>query len=429
MRRRAVGWLGLFLILATGDPARAAPSPAERAIATAEVRVTRAPDPGAYAALAFAQARRARETAEVRYYDAAEASLARGEALAPGDLALARARIWVLLGKHEFAQARAQAEALNRRVPDDPLIYAMLVDATLELGDYAAAEAAAQWLLDLRPGNVLGLTRAAYLRELFGDIEGALELMQQAQVRTPSAETEDHAWLLTQMAHLQLAAGRVPESAELVAQALERFPGYHYALAQRAQVEAARGDWGAAASTLRAHVRAAPHPENSYYLGQMLMRAGDQPGAVAAFAEFEENARAEVDRWDNANRELVYYYADVARRADAALRVAEVELARRRDLHTRMAWAWALHCNGRHEEARAASEEALAIGTRDPELWRRAGLIARAAGDETRARELLAGSLARAPWQEGGMVLGTQTAAGGDGPARLPQAPSSGRSR
>ena len=31
-------------------------------------------------------------------------------------------------------------------------------------------------MLDLRPGNLPGLTRAAYLRELFGDLDGSVEL-------------------------------------------------------------------------------------------------------------------------------------------------------------------------------------------------------------------------------------------------------------
>ena len=40
-------------------------------------------------------------------------------------------------------------------------------------------------MLDLRPGNVPAVTRAAYLREMFGDVEGALELMAQALDATP----------------------------------------------------------------------------------------------------------------------------------------------------------------------------------------------------------------------------------------------------
>ena len=58
------------------------------------------------------------------------------------------------------------AEQLNQRAPDDVVVYGFLVDANVELGNYDAAVDAAQWMLDLHPGNVPALTRAAYLREL-----------------------------------------------------------------------------------------------------------------------------------------------------------------------------------------------------------------------------------------------------------------------
>jgi tetratricopeptide (TPR) repeat protein len=87
-------------------------------------------------------------------------------------------------------------------MPDDLLLYGFMTDANAELGNYADAEAACQWMLDLRPGNIPALTRAAYLRELFGDIDGAIELMSKAYDRTPPLEYEDRAWTLTQLAHL-----------------------------------------------------------------------------------------------------------------------------------------------------------------------------------------------------------------------------------
>jgi hypothetical protein len=60
-------------------------------------------------------------------------------------------------------------------------------------------------MLDIRPGNVPGLTRAAYLRELFGDVDGSIELMEMAYRQTPPNELEDRAWILTQLAHLRLS--------------------------------------------------------------------------------------------------------------------------------------------------------------------------------------------------------------------------------
>jgi predicted Zn-dependent protease len=235
-------------------------------------------------------------------------------------------------------------------------------------------------MLDLRPGNVPGLTRAAYLRELFGDLEGALELMASAHEQTRPSETEDRAWILTQMGHLQLTAGRPTEAEAVLQQALSQFPGYHYALGQMARVRTAQGRHVETVDLLRQRYKAAPHPENLYELAEALGRAGRKREARAAYAEFERKARAEMKGSDNANRELIYYYADHASRAGAALALARSEVARRRDVQTAAAYAWALHANGRSGEAWKEMEAALAVGTRDPELQRRAAVIARAAG-------------------------------------------------
>ena len=124
-------------------------------------------------------------------------------------------RAWSLLGQHRFAEALTLATALNTKVPDDLMVYGMLTDANIELGKYDDAEKSAQWMLDLRPGNIPALTRAAYLRELFGDIDGAIELMQSAFNRMPYQETEDRAWVLTQIGHLELVRGQ-PAAAEQV---------------------------------------------------------------------------------------------------------------------------------------------------------------------------------------------------------------------
>lgn len=379
-------------------PVFADASPAQRAMAAAEASLARQPGAEGLAALALAHARRARETADTDHYLGAMALLDQAESLAPGNALVARNRVWVLLGQHEFARAQEAASALHRRHPDDLMVLAMLTDARIELGRYAEAENSAQWLLDMRPGNIPGLTRAAYLREIFGDPEGALDLMAEALRRTREGETEDRAWLMTQMSHLSLSLGRLPAAARLADEALAAFPGYHYALAQKARVLAARGDASGAATLLATHVAAAPHPENYYYLGEALARAGRTEAARAAYAEFEARAVAESLGWDNANRELVYYYADVAGKPAEALAVAEREIARRRDVATLQAWAWALHRNGRQNEAWAAMEEALAVGSREPELLRRAGLIARAAGKVEPAGRLLGEARRLAPW-------------------------------
>jgi tetratricopeptide (TPR) repeat protein len=381
----------LVLLLATGGAALAAeprPSPAELRIAQVQQAIAADPDNAeSYAELAIALARRARETADPTWYDRAQRAAEESLERAPGNLAGERARIWVLLGKHEFADARNRAEALNRRVPDDLLTYAFLVDAYAELGEYAKAEEAAQWLLDLRPGNVPGLTRAAFLRELFGDVEGSLQLLSAAYGRIAPTELEDRAWVLTQMAHLELSRGRPADAQTLLVHALELFPDYHYALANMALAHAAQGRLREAVDLMRKRYGLAPHPENLYALGVLLHRAGERSEAETAFAEFENKARAEMEKWDNANRELVFYYCDYAARPDQALQVARLELARRRDVFTLDAYAWALHANERFAEARRQLEQALAVGIRDASMLYRAGAIAAAQYDAASAEK------------------------------------------
>ena len=377
------------------------PSPAQQKIAWAQAAIAKnSARHQAYNDLALALARRARETSDSIYYAQAEAVLEKSFQLAPDNFEGEKVRIWVLLGKHEFAKALELARALNKRVPDDVLVYGFLVDASVELGKYKEAEEAAQWMLNLRPGNVPGLTRAAYLRELFGDIDGAIDLMNAAYQRTPPNEVEDRAWILTQLAHLQLMVGNAEAAEKLLQQALALFPGYHYALGNLARVRTAQHKHAEAVELLRQRYRAAPHPENLYALAEALERAGRAEETKAAYAEFEQRARKEIGWADNANRELMFYYADHSGKPVEALRIAKIEAARRQDVYTLDAYAWALDVNGQYAEARKQMESALAVGIRDARLFYHAGAIAWKAGDPAAAARYLKQSLEVDPRSE-----------------------------
>jgi tetratricopeptide (TPR) repeat protein len=278
----------------------------------------------------------------------------------------------VRLGQHRFADALALAQELNHRAPDDVMVYGLLTDASVELGRYDDAEKAAQWMLDIRPGNIPALTRTAYLRELFGDLEGAREMMQMALDQTAPVETEDRAWMLTQLGHLYLLEGDLSKAERALQEALRLFPGYHYALGNLARVRTAQGRHAEAVTLLRERQAAANHPENLYELAEALEHAGNSKEARTAFAAFETAARAESQGPDNANRELVFYYVDHARKPAEALRLAEAEAAVRRDVYTLDALAWALWAGGKKPEARQTLERALAVGVRDPRVLKHA---------------------------------------------------------
>jgi tetratricopeptide (TPR) repeat protein len=398
--------IALMSLAATPAPAQvSAPgevlSPAQQKIAWAQAEIGK--NPKGYQPhnqLAIALARRARETSDVSYYAQAEAALDKSFALSPNNLDGLKAQTWILLGKHEFAKAASLAKKLNERWPDDILIYGFLTDANVELGNYAEAEKAAQWMLDIRPGNVPGLTRAAYLRELFGDMDGSVELMEMAYQQTPPNELEDRAWILTHIAHLRSQTGKLSEAENLLQQALVLFPNYHYALGQLARVKTMQGRYSEAADLLSLRYRNAAHAENAYTLAEALERAGRKTEAQKFFTEFEAAGQKEVELTDNANRELIFYYLDHANRPVEALRIAELEVARRHDAYTLDAYAWALSANGKNEEAQTNIERALTVGLRDAQLLYHAGAIAARSGDVDAARNWLKESLEANPVSE-----------------------------
>jgi tetratricopeptide (TPR) repeat protein len=371
-------------------PAESKLSPAERSMAQARKLIDKNPnDFEAYNALALALSRRARETSDVKFYTEAEETLQKSFEVSPDNFDGQRIHVWLLLGKHEFAAALEAAKKLNQKMPDDVMLYGFLTDANVELGNYKDAETAAQWMLDLKPGNTPGLTRAAYLRELFGDIEGSLELMNMAYQSTPPGEVEDGAWIVTQMAHLNLAIGKIDEAEKLSQQALTMFPGYHYALGNLAKVRIQQKRYDEAVELLKQRYQAAPHAENLYELAQALKLAGRTDEASKAFAEFEQKSLLESNRGDNSNHELIFYYADYAGQPDKALEVAKREFARRHDVFTLDSYAWALYEKGRYIEARNQIESALAVGIRDAKMFRHAGEIALKSGDPAAAERYL----------------------------------------
>ena len=371
-------------------PTQSALSPAERSMAAAHKLIDKnAKNFEAYNALALALSRRARETSDVVYYTQAEDALKKSFEISPNNFDGERTAVWLLLGKHEFAAALDKAKELRKKMPDDVMLYGFLTDANVELGNYNDAEKAAQWMLDLRPGNLPGMTRAAYLRELFGDLDGSLELMNMAYQSTPPHEVEDRAWILSQIGHLQIMSGKITEAEDTLQQALAIFPGYHYALGNLAKVRIEQKRYEDAVDLLQQRYRAAAHAENLYDLAEALELAGRTEEAKKAFAEFERKSLLETVRADNSNRELIFYYADHANQPKKALEVAQREFARRHDVFTLDAFAWALHVNGRNVEARKKMEAALGVGIRDAKMFRHAGEIALSAGDSVAARRYL----------------------------------------
>ncbi|MGA3091412.1 MAG: hypothetical protein ABSD75_22615 [Terriglobales bacterium] len=370
-------------------------SPAAQSIARARETIHARPTEYAgYNLLATALVRCAQETSDAVLYAQAEETVERSFQLAPGNFDTEKIQVSILLGEHEYPAALEAAKALNRRLPDDVMVYGLLTDANVELGNYKDAEDAAQWMLNLRPGNLPALTRAARLRELFGDPEGAYELMDMAYQSTPPTDTGERASMLTKMGHLRLLSGKIDAAEQLLLQALTARPNDPVATESLAQVRRSQKRYAEAVALLEQRDQGAAHPEQLFALAEALQLSGRDTEAKKVFADFEAESLAVSLGKDNANHELVYFYADHAQQPEKALKVAQQEYAWRRDVYTLDAYAWALHANGEDAEARKQVEIALAVGIRDAKILDHAGEIALKLGDRPAAERYLKESAA-----------------------------------
>jgi tetratricopeptide (TPR) repeat protein len=265
----------------------------------------------------------------------------------------------VLLNDHRFAEARALAQQLIARDADDVFAYGLLSDAALELGEVPVAVDAAQRMLDLKP-SLLSYGRAAHLRWLTGDAQGATELYRlaiAAGLHLP--DREPSAWMITEAARVFMHAGDLAGADAGFDAALREVPEYAPALQGKGRVALLRGDARAAAGLLERAQKKDGLVETTWLLGDAYAKLGDGARATAQYARVERDGEAHDPRM------LALFYAERGERLERALSLARAELKARADAYSHDVLALALFRAGKHEEARAHMRQALALGTPD----------------------------------------------------------------
>jgi tetratricopeptide (TPR) repeat protein len=366
-------------------------SPSERRLKALEERVRSRPElDDGWLLLGQAWVRRARESSDPGYYLHAKACADVILERSPGNVAAENLRGFVLLNQHEFADARAVAEALVAREPHDPTAWGTLSDAALELGDFDAAVSAVTRMLEQKPG-LPAYARTSYLRWLRGDEAGAVEAIRLAIDAGDPSDPEPLAWVLTQAALLFFQRGDYAGADAGFQQTLEVVRDYPPALVGRGRVLLARREFAGASVLLRQAFAASPLVETASLLTQALAAAGDRDGAERAYAAAErEGLRGD-------RRSLSLLDSTLNRHPERSLELARAELRVRGDIYTEDALAWALYRNGRFDDALQSIQHARRLGTRDARLLFHHGAILLATGQSTAGRALLRQALTQSP--------------------------------
>jgi tetratricopeptide (TPR) repeat protein len=373
-------------------------TPADRAIRTAQAQVTDHPDRDeAYLALATAYIRKVREAGDRRYYAYAETALKHVLKRQPAEAQALGLLAWIQMGKLEFAAALETAQRALAQQVDSAWIYGIIGDAYVELGDYAAASAAWQRMMDLRPGPA-SYSRAAHMQALMGHDAQATEIMAMAAQSMSRRDSEGFAWFLVQYGDMHFHQGHLKVAEAAYTRALEVFPRYYRALAALARVRGAQQQFEAAIRLYRQAIDIVPEPDIVAALGDMLALTGNAGQAAQQYALVEFMASLETFNAATNGRQIAHFYADHERHLARALQLAESEHKRRQDIYTCDTLAWVYFKTGRLTEAWNAMQHALRLGTQDAMLFYHAGMIAHGLGKFGTAQTYLQRALRLNPY-------------------------------
>ena len=349
----------------------------------------------AYSQLGLAYIQKARETGDPSYYQKTEEALDRSISLQPDDYVSISAMGALALARHEFLSALDWGERARKLNPDRTYAYGVIADAQIELGRYPDAVETLQTMVDLRP-DMSSFSRISYIRELHGDLPGALDMMQRA-VDSGLPNAENTAWVRTQLGNLYFNSGDLDQAEIEYELTLQNRPDYVYALAGLGRVHAARGDMKEAIKLFNQASTIIPIPEFVITLGDLYQVSGQTAAANQQYellAAIEKLYRANGVDMD---MEIALFNADHNRNLDETVTLARRAYTRRPSIQGADALAWVLYKSGQYQEAQKYSRQALELGTKDALKLFHAGMIAHALHDDEQAQQYLERALETNP--------------------------------
>jgi tetratricopeptide (TPR) repeat protein len=312
----------------------------------------------------------------------------------------------VLLSQHHFTEALAVAKNAQQLNPHNAFIYGLLCDANVELGNYPEAVNMADKMVSIRP-DIRSYARVSYLREIHGDLAGAISAMQLA-VSAGYPGLEQTAWTRVMLGHLYEQTGN-PDSAEFEYRtALKERADYPFALGGLGHVEKSRGHYKEAiayyekANALMMEFSFSDELTEIYFLT-------NQPEKAAATAklviEMLGPGEEEGDEGHGhyADKELAYSFLKTGD-TENALKHALIEYERRpMNIEVCEMLAWVRYKRGEYAVAEKLMQTAMRTNSQNPVSLCRAGLVKIKCGKQQEGSALLQKAFDTNPYLEAGL--------------------------
>jgi tetratricopeptide (TPR) repeat protein len=208
-------------------------------------------------------------------------------------------------------------------------------------------------------------------------------------IQAGAPDSEATAWSEVHLGHLLFTIGDLDGAARAYQNATTRVERYVYGVAGLARVRAARGDLAGAASLYQQAAERMPLPEFVVALGDTYARLGDEGRAQQQYELVGAIQRLLAANGVRTDVDIALFDADHDVNLESALEMARLEYKARQSVQVADTLAWAEYKLGDLDSALGHSREALRLGTRDPLMLYRAGVIAQVSGDPQGAYALL----------------------------------------
>ncbi|MES2512956.1 MAG: transposase [Bacteroidota bacterium] len=309
----------------------------------------------------------------------------------------------VLLSQHHFTEGLIVAQQALPINPNSAFIYGLLCDAYVELGKYPDAVKVCDKMISIRP-DIRSYARVSYLREIHGDLNGAIEAAKLA-VAAGYPGLEQSEWTRMILAHLYENKGQL-DSAEIQYKiALTERPDYAFAIAGLSNIAKQKGNYKLAI----AGYEKAKNIMNEYSFEDELTdlyNLNNEPAkakkssekVIAMLSPLSDADESSSTHGHYADKELAYAYLKVPD-TEKALQHAMIEYERRpNNIDVCETLAWVNYKKGNYDEANKLIDKALKTNCQNPSLLCHAGLIKIKAGQKEKGRELVKKALETNPY-------------------------------
>ena len=235
----------------------------------------------------------------------------------------------VQLSLHQFPEAKATGEQAIALNPYNAQICGVLVDTHVEMGQYEAAVQMVDRMMSIRP-DLRSYSRVSYLREIHGDVTGAIAAMEMA-VQSGHPALEETAWALLTLGELYQNYGRHNNAITAYKTILQHRPNHPFAIGALANTYLENKNYAQAETLLNEAM--AIIPEVGFYMdmAKLYRATGRHEEAAKLTDEILLLLQEDLDSGHNMNLELAEVHAHFKNDYETALKYALAEYRIRPD--------------------------------------------------------------------------------------------------